>query len=80
MAENIVVNGVQYNDVDSMEMKTPDGRSVGFYPDAVRYNAQELTSAQKAQVINNLGLSAITITGVDANGTTHTWTVYGGET
>lgn len=58
MAENIVVNGVQYNGVDSVEMKTPDGRSVGFYPDAVRYNAQDLTAAQKEQARKNIDAMA----------------------
>lgn len=55
MAENIVVNGVTYNGVDSMEMRNTDGQPVGFYPDAVRYNAQDLTEAQKEQARKNIG-------------------------
>lgn len=57
MAENIVVNGVTYNGVDSMEMRNTAGQSVGFYPDAVRYNEQTLTDAQKAQARKNIGVS-----------------------
>jgi hypothetical protein len=71
MAENIVVNGVQYNGVDSVEMKTPDGRSVGFYPDAVRYNEQDLTAAQKEQARKNIG--AVSEAEVPIKGV-HYWT------
>lgn len=56
MAENIVVNGVTYNGVDSMEMRNTAGQSVVFYPDAVRFNPQTLTDAQKAQARTNIGV------------------------
>lgn len=38
-----------------------------------------LTSTDKTSIANQVksSLSAITVTGVDANGTTHTWTMYG---
>lgn len=55
MAENIVVNGVTYNGVDSLALFRADGTVVTFYPDAVRYNAQTLTEAQKAQARKNMG-------------------------
>lgn len=58
MAENIVVNGVTYNGVDSIAMQNTEGQAVGFYPDAVRYNAQALTEAQKAQARKNIGAQA----------------------
>lgn len=55
MAENIVVNGVTYNGVDSVIMQNTDGKSVGFYPDAVRYSEQDLSDEQKQQAIENIG-------------------------
>lgn len=55
MAENIVVNGVTYNGVDSIAMQNTEGQAVGFYPDAVRYSAQTLTEAQKTQARANIG-------------------------
>ncbi len=58
MAENISVNGVTYNGVDTVEFETPEGKSVGFYPDAVRYNAQELTEEQRAQARENIGVKS----------------------
>lgn len=56
MAENISVNGVTYNGVDSVEFETPEGKSVGFYPDAVRYTEQTLTDEQRAQAKKNIGV------------------------
>lgn len=58
MAENIVVNGVNYNGVDSVEFETPEGKSAAFYPDAVRYSPQELTDEQKAVARKNIGASS----------------------
>ena len=55
MAENLVVNGVTYNGVDSISMQNANGRAVGFYPDAVRYTEQALTEEQKAQARANIG-------------------------
>ena len=55
MAENLVVNGVVYNGVDSISMQNENGEKVPFYPDAVRYNAQTLTEEQKAQARANIG-------------------------
>ena len=63
MAENIVVNGQTYEDVDSFNAVNEVGEPVMFYPDAVRYNAQELTAEQQAQARSNLG-----ITGTGADG------------
>lgn len=69
MAENIVVNGVTYNGVNTVEFETPEGKSVGFYPDAVRYTPQELTDAQKSIARNNIGASNLTfVPNVDAEG------------
>lgn len=58
MAENLVVNGVVYNGVDSISMQNENGEKVPFYPDAVRYNAQTLTEEQKAQARKNIGVTA----------------------
>ena len=81
MAENVVINDTTYNGVDALALLRPDGSVVTFYPDAVRYNSQKLTEAQKAQVIQNIGAVSedrtLTFTGVDADGKTHYWTVYG---
>lgn len=59
MAENILVNGVVYNGVDSISMQNTNGEKVPFYPDAVRYNAQTLTEEQKAQARANIGAQAV---------------------
>ena len=69
MAENIVVNGQTHEGVDSFNAVNEFGEPVMFYPDAVRYNAQELTEAQQAQGRANLG-----ITGTGADGTNATIT------
>lgn len=58
MSENVVINGVAYNGVDSLALTRSDGTVVTFYPDAVRYNAQTLTEAQKAQARKNIGAQA----------------------
>ena len=60
MAENLVINGVTYPGVETIAMQNENGETVGFYPDAVRYNAQELTDEQKAQARDNLGAAGIT--------------------
>lgn len=57
MSENIVVNGVVYNGVDSISMRNGNGETVPFYPDAVRYNEQNLDEAQKAQARKNIGVA-----------------------
>ena len=45
------INGTQYNGVEAIEVN-----GTMFYPDAVRYNAQNLTEAQKAQARANLDI------------------------
>lgn len=63
MAENIVINNTTYNGVDTLALVRSDGTAVTFYPDAVRYNAQNLTEAQKAKARENIG--AIGATEID---------------
>lgn len=63
MAENVVINDTTYNGVDSLALVRADGSVATFYPDAVRYNEQTLTDAQKAQARQNIG-----VTGTGANG------------
>lgn len=58
MSENVVINGVAYNGVDSLALTRADGTVVTFYPDAVRYVTQTLTEAQKAQARKNIGAQA----------------------
>lgn len=59
MAENIVVNDVTYNGVAAVAMETASGGTVLYYPDAVRYNPQELTEAQKTQARENIGAASV---------------------
>ena len=59
MAEDIVVNGVTYNGVDSIAMKNKEGKDVRYFADAVRYMAQTLTEEQKAQARANIGAAAV---------------------
>lgn len=59
MSENVVVNGTQYNGVDALALLRADGTVVTFYPDAVRYNEQTLSEAQKAQARLNLGIGSV---------------------
>lgn len=68
MAENVVINDTTYNGVDTLALLRPDGSVVTFYPDAVRYNAQNLTEAQKEQARKNIGAVSeidIPVKGVD---------------
>lgn len=55
MAEDLVVNDVTYPEVEAIETINRNGERVAFYPDAVRYNPQTLTDAQKAQARTNIG-------------------------
>lgn len=55
MAENLVANGVTYNGVEAVEFENTEGKQVPYYPDAVRYNPQALTEAQKTQARDNIG-------------------------
>lgn len=59
MSENVVINGTTYNGVETLTLVRADGTAVTFYPDAVRYNAQNLTEAQKAQARQNMGVGSI---------------------
>ncbi len=61
MAQDLIVNGVTYNGVGAVTMTNTDGEQVAFYPDAVRYNAQTLTEAQKAQARENIGAVSETV-------------------
>ena len=58
MAENLVVNDVTYPEVEAIDMINNNGERVAFYPDAVRYNPQTLTDAQKEQARANIGALA----------------------
>lgn len=58
MAENLVVNGETYQNVEAVAMKNDAGEQVAYYPDAVRYNPQTLTDAQKAQARTNMGAAS----------------------
>lgn len=58
MAENLVVNDVTYPEVEAVSMTNEAGEKVAFYPDAVRYNPQTLTEAQKAQARTNMGAAS----------------------
>ena len=55
MAENVVINDTTYNGVDALSLVRSDGSVATFYPDAVRYNAQNLTKEQKSQARQNIG-------------------------
>jgi hypothetical protein len=56
MAQDVVVNGTTYPDVETVVMTDKGGNAIPFYPDAVRYSAQTLTEAQKAQARQNIGV------------------------
>ena len=58
MAGNLLINGVTYNNVNSISVPNEHEEETFFYPDAVRYNAQELTEAQKAQARENIGAAS----------------------
>ena len=58
MSENVVINDTTYNGVDTLALVRSDGNVATFYPDAVRYNAQNLTEEQKAQARENIGVDA----------------------
>ena len=56
MADNIKINEVIYPGVEAIAATNENGDPVMYYMDAVRHNKQELTEAQKQQVIENIGL------------------------
>ena len=58
MSENITVNDVTYPEVKTVSMVNENGEEVLFYPDAVRYNEQELTDEQKTQARENIGAAS----------------------
>lgn len=58
MAQDVVINGTTYPAVESVALTDTNGNTKQYYPDAVRYVAQNLTEAQKAQVRANIGASA----------------------
>lgn len=67
MAENVVINDTTYNGVDSLSLVRSDGTVAMFYPDAVRYNEQNLTEAQKAQAKKNVGVGLTMFISPDGN-------------
>lgn len=67
MAENVVINDTTYNGVDSLALVRADGTVATFYPDAVRYNKQTLTEAQKAQAKKNVGVGLTMFISPDGN-------------
>lgn len=58
MSQDLVINGVTYNGVESISVPNTSGKTVQYHTDAVRYVEQELTEAQKAQARANIGASA----------------------
>lgn len=58
MAQDAVINGTTLPGVETVVLKDAQGNEMPFYPDAVRYNAQTLTEAQKAQARQNIGAQA----------------------
>lgn len=56
MPQDVVINGVTYPAVEALAMVDSSGNTVVYYPDAVRYNEQKLTDAQKAQARANIGV------------------------
>lgn len=55
MAQDVVINGTTYPAVESVALMDTNGNTKQYYPDAVRYVAQTLTEAQKAQARTNIG-------------------------
>jgi hypothetical protein len=55
MAQDVVINGTTYPAVESVALTDANGNVTMYYPDAVRYVAQNLTEAQKAQARANIG-------------------------
>lgn len=62
MAQDVVINGTTYPAVESVALTDANGNTTMFYPDAVRYVAQSLTPAQKAQARANI--DAVSKTGL----------------
>lgn len=60
MADNIVINDVTYNEVEAVALENENGEATMYYPDAVRYNEQELTDEQKEQARNNINATSVT--------------------
>ena len=56
MSQDLVINGVTYNGVESISVPNTSGKTVQYHTDAVRYVEQELTEDQKAQARENIGL------------------------
>ena len=54
MAENLVIDDITYNNVESISATNDEGQSVQYYNDAVRYTTQTLTNEQKAQARTNV--------------------------
>lgn len=54
MAENLIINGVTYNDVESVAIANEENETVQYYSDAIRYSEQSLTDEQKVQTRTNI--------------------------
>lgn len=54
MAEDLKINEVTYPAVEAIAAINENGEEVMYYPDAVRYNEQELTDQQKQQARANI--------------------------
>lgn len=59
MSQDVVINGTTYPGVEAVSMTDANGNTRTYFPDAVRYNAQTLTEAQKAQARANMGVGSI---------------------
>ena len=59
MAHDVVIAGNTYTATESIAMRTANGDVVQFYPDAVRYVAQDLTEEQKVQARANIGAATV---------------------
>ena len=81
MAQDIVINGVTYPDVESIALTDANGNTVMFYSDAVRYTGQSLTEGQKSMARENIGAvdrsKTVTLRGFDENGNSYSWILYG---
>ncbi len=56
MAENIVVNGVTYNGVDSVEFETPEGECVAFFPPRDGFLPAVITPGDTPVVVADTGM------------------------
>lgn len=55
MAQDVVINGTTYPAVEAVTLADGNGNTTMFYPDAVRYVEQNLTTNQQARARKNIG-------------------------